>query len=700
MVTITLNGQILQVENHKTLLQVCQQQGIEVPHFCYHPRLSIAGNCRMCLVEIENVAKPVASCATPVSDGMVLHTNSPMVEKARQDVLEFLLINHPLDCPICDQGGECDLQDLTVNYGPPQGRFDLNKRAVTDKYMGPLIKTVMTRCIHCTRCIRFADEIVGVSELVALGRGETMEISNALNTAIQSELSGNMIDICPVGALTSKPYAFQGRSWEWKKTASVDVMDALGSAIRIDTRDREVMRIQPRLEESINQEWLSDRSRFSYDGLKYQRLDQPYLRRQGKLEPCSWEEAFQAIGQVLSTLKGEQIAALSGDLVDCESQLALKRLWQNLGSPHLDCRQDGSQIPFNHRCHYIANTTLVGLEQADCVLLVGTNPRHEAPLFNTRLRQAFLKQNAAFGLIGPKVELTYPYWAIGDQPLDLKLLLKEDHPFSQRLAYAQRPAIILGQAVFNNPDSASLLTVCQSLLDRYPFIQLNWNGYNVLHTAAARVGGLDVGFVPGPSGYATPDILKACQENTLKLVYLLGVDERQAGEFGKAFVIYQGHHGDVGAERADVILPGCAYTEKTATYVNTEGRAQRAVQAVSPPGQAKEDWRILTALSHALVACCPALNLKPLPYTTLEDVQKDLAHSHPAFQALGEILQNPWVPLPKTKATPFLTQGFDLPIKNFYMTNSITRSSPTMATCVQEILHNQRPKEVTSCIHC
>ncbi len=691
MPTITLNDQTFDVPAEMTILQVCQQKGIEIPHFCYHPKLSIAGNCRMCLVEIATIPKPVASFAMPVSENMVIYTNSPMVEKARQGVLEFLLINHPLDCPICDQGGECDLQDLAVNYGPSHSRFDLNKRVVTDKYMGPLIKTVMTRCIHCTRCIRFADEIAGVSELVALGRGETMEISNALDTAIQSELSGNMIDICPVGALTDKPYAFKGRPWEWHKTDSIDIMDALGSAIQIDSRNREVVRIQPRLHESLNEEWLSDRSRFSYDGLKYQRLDQPYLRSQGKLQPCSWEAAFEAIRYRLESLQGHEIAALAGDLADCEAMLALKKLWQNLGSAHLDCRQDGLHLPFKERCHYIMNTTVAGLEQADCVLLIGTHPRHEAPLVNARLRKAYLRNHTSFGLIGPHLELTYPYEHIGEHPHDLLKIVKGQHPFSQTLASARKPAVILGQAVFNHQDTAALLSGVQTLLDQYPFIQKGWNGYNVLHTAAARVGGLDIGFVPSAGGYATQQILKSCQTGEIKAIYLLGADEIPMADLGECFVIYQGHHGDAAAQRADVILPGCAYTEKTATYVNTEGRAQRSQQAVSPPGQAKEDWKIITALSYSLKRHLESLGKQPLSYLTVQDAQEDLSTTHFAFQNLGFVSVSPWTPLPKVESLTFSQESFVLPLDNFYMANTINRHSPTMAACVQEIIQGRRP---------
>lgn len=686
MTKITLNNQQLEVEDGISIFKVCQQQGLKIPHFCYHPKLSVAGNCRLCLVEIEGTTKPVASCTLPVGEGMVIHTNTPLVEKARQGVLELLLINHPLDCPVCDQGGACDLQDLALIHGPSHSRFDSEKRIVTNKYMGPLIKTVMTRCIHCTRCIRFANEIAGMPELIALGRGETMEIVNALDTAIQSELSGNMIDICPVGALTHKPFAFKGRSWEENKTASIDVMDALGSHIHIHSRGNQVMRILPRLCEDINEEWLSDRSRFAYDGLKHQRLDTPYRRVDGKIQPCSWEEAFKTIADRLTSLKGTEIAALAGDLADCESMLALKTLWQKLGSPHLDCRQEGLSLPYDHRCHYILNTPLADLEKADCVLLVGTNPRHEAPLLNARLRKAFINHQAHFGLIGHPVELTYPYQFMGDQPESLTALLDANHPFSQTLATAKKPVLLLGQAVFSRPDTPALLTVIQKLLDRYPFIQKDWIGYNVLQTAASCVGGLDVGFIPQQKGFSRQKILKACQSGALKFIYLLGVDDLSKKDLGQAFVVYQGHHGDDGAACADVILPGCAYTEKTATYVNAEGRAQQSQQAVCAPDQAKEDWKIITALSHVLNT--------PLPYLTREDIEQDLQTCHPAFQTLGTLIKNTWHPLPQCAETSFSPTPFHPVINNFYMTNIITRHSVTMAACVKEIILKQKPTRV------
>ncbi len=696
MPKVTINQQTVEVHSGTTILKACEQVGIEIPHFCYHSRLSIAGNCRMCLVEVEKNPKLVASCAMPVSEGMVIRTDTPSVTKARQGVLELLLINHPLDCPICDQGGECDLQDLTQNYGPDHSRFEFNKRAVKDKDLGPLIKTVMTRCIHCTRCLRFANEIAGMPELVALGRGETMEISHALGQVIQSELSGNMIDICPVGALTHKPYAFKGRSWEWKKTDGIDVMDAFGSHIEIQSRDREVVRIMPRLKEDVNEEWLSDRSRFAYDGLKYQRLDQPYIRLEGKLQPCRWEEAFEKIRQQMLHLNGFQIAALAGDLIDCEAMLALKNLWQALGSPHLDCRQDAIYLPYHQRSHYLCNTPIADFEKADCVLLVGTNPRLESPLLNARLRKGYLKHNTTVGVIGEKIDLTYPYHHISKTPDGLAVLLNDEHPFSQILTNAKNPILVLGESIFNRQDSLIILRVVQKILEQYSFIQENWNGYNVLHTAASRVGGLDLGFIPSFQGYHTKQILEACQTGEIQLVYRLGEDNIPREKFGAAFIIYQGHHGDLGAMGADVILPGCAYTEKTATYVNIEGRVQRSFQAVAPPGQAKEDWKIITALSHALAEKLASLQKLPLPYLSLEDVQKGLEDYHPSFQKLFQIIKNSWAPLPQTPLGTLTSEILATTIKNFYMTNTICRHSPTMAACVREIMEGWPPPHYTA----
>lgn len=678
MPKLTINDKIIDVENGTTVLQACEQLGIEIPVFCYHPRLSIAGNCRMCLVEIEKFPKPVASCAMPASEGMVVYTNTPLVEKARKGVLEFLLINHPLDCPICDQGGECDLQDITLNYSRGESRFEMNKRAVENKNMGPLIKTIMNRCIHCTRCIRFSTEIAGASELGAIGRGEHMEITSYLNQSVTSELSGNLIDICPVGALTNRPYAFHGRSWELTKTESIDVMDAVGSNIRIDSRGREVMRILPRLNENINEEWIHDKTRFSYDGLKRQRLDRPFVRINGKLTPCSWDEAFAAIHEKITTVQPAEIAALAGDMADCESMVALKDLMGALGSPHLDCRQDGSCLDAENRSSYLFNTTISGLENADLVLLVATNPRHEAPLVNARIRKRYLKGGLQIGLIGANVDLSYPYQFLGDNAPVIKEILDGTHPFCTALKVAKNPVLILGQSALTRRDSREIIRLCQLLAEKYQVVRADWNGFNILHTAASRVGGLDLGFVPtAPHGLDTAGILSACQKGKMKVTYLLGVDEIMMNQLGNAFVIYQGHHGDAGAHRADVVLPGATYAEKMATFVNTEGRPQRTNIAVGLPGDAKEDWRILRALSAVLG--------KTLPYDTLTDIQERLQAVNPIFNHLNHVVSPPWQLLPAGTPETLSHLPFRPLIDNFYMTDPISRHSAIMAACTVEM---------------
>ena len=678
MVTLVINNTSVTVEPGTTILQACEQLNIEVPVFCYHSRLSIAGNCRMCLVEVDHSSKPVASCAMPAIEGMIVHTNTPMVEKARKGNLEFLLINHPLDCPICDQAGECDLQDITLNYGSDKSRFDLNKRAVKEKHMGPLIKPIMTRCIHCTRCIRFADEIAGAPEIGTLGRGENLEITSYLQKAITSELSGNMIDICPVGALTSKPYAFHGRSWELTKTESIDVMDAVGSNIRIDSRGREVMRILPRLHEDINEEWISDRTRFACDGLKKQRLDSPYLRRNGKLEPCSWDEAFVAIRDKIQSVSPQEIAAIAGDLIDCEAMLALKELMESLGIPHLECRQDGSYLPTHSRCHYLFNTTIAGIESADLALIVASNPRVEAPLINARLRKRYLMGGFTVGLIGSQIDLNYPYYLLGDQARTLKEIHDGTHPFVKNLKAAKSPMMILGQAGLNRRDSINIIQLCQGIAEKYGLITNEWNGYNILHTAAARVGGLDIGFVPKTEGFNITNILSACRNGDINVVYLLGADEIPMNQLADTFVIYQGYHGDAGAHRADVVLPGAAYTEKNATYVNTEGRPQRAVLAVNPPGQAKEDWKIIRALSDVLG--------HPLAFDTIEQLRERLGKISSTFSHIDETIPAPWQHFEGKTSERLSAMPFKSSINNFYMTDPISRHSETMANCSAEAM--------------
>jgi len=677
MPKLTIDGTEIEVPAGITVLQACELAGVEIPRFCYHERLSVAGNCRMCLVEMERAPKPIASCAMPVGDGMVIKTDTPMVTKARNGVMEFLLINHPLDCPICDQGGECDLQDQSMAYGFDHSRYHENKRAVPEKHMGPLIKTIMTRCIQCTRCVRFATEIAGVEEIGLVNRGEHAEITT-LEQAIDSELSGNLVDVCPVGALTSAPYAFHARPWELSKTPSIDVLDAVGSNIRVDSRGRQVMRVLPRLHEDINEEWISDKTRHACDGLVRQRLDRPYLRGDdGRLRPVSWEVAFRAIADRLKGVPGKRIAAIAGDLCDAESMLALKDLMAGLGSPNLDCRQDGALVGRGPRSSYIFNSGIAGIEQADAILLVGTNPRWEAALVNARIRKRFLQSRLPIGLIGEPVDLTYGYTHLGDAATDLQALADGGGDFAGLLDKAARPMVIVGSGALARADGPAVLALARALADRFgaagPSAPEGWNGFNVLQRAASRVGGLDLGFLPGEGGVATNEILQGCADGAIDLLWLLGADEIGTRGLGSTFVVYQGHHGDAGAHRADVILPGAAYTEKSGTYVNTEGRVQIGQRAVFPPGEAREDWAILRALSEIVG--------RRLPYDSLEEVRRRLVAANPVFGVVDRLTPAAWEPFGETGT--LATAPFGLPIANFYMTDPISRASETMAKCTE-----------------
>ncbi len=668
MPKLTIDGIEVTVEPGTTVLQACELAGKEIPRFCYHERLTIAGNCRMCLVEQEKAPKPIASCAMPAADGMVIKTDTPLVKKAREGVMEFLLINHPLDCPICDQGGECDLQDQSMGYGKGGSRYDENKRAVKDKNMGPLVATTMTRCIHCTRCVRFATEVAGVPELGALGRGEGMEITTYLEKAFASELSGNVIDLCPVGALTSKPYAFTARSWELRKTESVDVMDALGCNIRVDARGREVMRFLPRLNEDVNEEWISDKTRFVYDGLKKRRLDQPYIRVNGKLQPATWNEAFAAIAKGLKGLSGNQLAAIAGDLACAESVMALKDLMAKLGSSNLECRQDGAMVDPAHRASYLFNSGIAGIDQADAILIIGSNPRREAAVLNARLRKRYLRGNVKIALIGEAADLTYKYEHLGAGPMVLKAIADGQHAFAEVLKTAKNPMLILGQGALARPDGDVVLGLAWQVADRCGLIKEGWNGFNVLHTAAGRVGALDLGFT-SPGGIN--GIITGTQSGAIKALYLLGADELDTSKLGAAFIIYQGSHGDAGARRADVILPGATYTEKDAIWVNTEGRVQLGRRAVATPGDAREDWTIIRALSDVLG--------QTLPYDNQGALRRRILEAAPHFGSVDKITPAAWgvfgvngIP----NDTPFVSA-----VADFYLTNPIARASSTMAEC-------------------
>jgi len=684
-ITLTIDGQIVKVNPGTTVMQACQQLDIEVPHFCYHERLDIAGNCRMCLVEMENAPKPIASCAMPAAEGMVIRTDTPSVEKARNGVMEFLLLNHPLDCPICDQGGECDLQDQAMAYGIDKARTLEMRRSVKDKYMGPLVKTIMTRCIHCTRCIRFIEDVAGVPELGAVNRGEDMEVTTYVEKALTSEMSANIIDLCPVGALTSKPYAFKARPWELKKTESIDVMDAVGCNIRVDSRGNEVMRVMPRLNEEINEEWISDKTRYAYDGLLRQRLDQPYIRQDGKLVPASWEDAFGAITKATTKMTGKRMAALVGDMCDAESMYALKQLMKKWGSPNLDCNTDGMYAEAGNRGSYQFNTTIAGIEQADACLIVGSNPRLEAPLVMARLRKRFIRGGFHVAMVGEQVDLNLKYEHLSDDVKTLEAILAGKHAYSKVLKTAEKPMLILGTGALTRPDAAAILNLCYEIANKYDLFQKGWNGFNVLHRHASRMAALDMDFTPQKirqeMGMNTDEILTAVEAGKVKFVYLLGEDSINMNRLEKAFVVYQGHHGDAGAQAADVVLPGAAFTEKDGMYINTEGRLQYGFPAIFPVGQAKEDWSIIRALSEKVG--------KKLAFDSLAELRKKLAKDYPVFGAFDQVKA---IKPRKAGIKGKLDKArLTSPIKNFYMTNVIARNSKTMADCAKEFHLDQKP---------
>ena len=680
MVKLTVDGVEVEVEDGSSVLQACEAAGKEVPRFCYHERLSVAGNCRMCLVEMERAPKPVASCAMPAGEGMVIKTDTPMVKKAREGVMEFMLINHPLDCPICDQGGECDLQDQAMGYGGDRSRYQETKRAVENKHMGPLISTIMTRCIHCTRCVRFSTEVAGVNDMGAIGRGESMEITTYLEKALASELSGNVVDLCPVGALTNRPYAFNARPWELSHTETVDAMDAMGAAVRLDTRGNEVMRVLPRINDDINEEWISDKTRHAHDGLLRQRLDRPYLRKgDGRLHEATWEEAFAAIKS--KTSKAKKIGAIAGDQCDAESMFALKSLMQALGSSNLDCRQDGSVLGGKGRGGYVFNSSFNGLEDTDFILLIGANPRHEAAVMNARIRRRWLDDGLEVARIGVPVDLTYPVTELGDDASVLTAIAAGDHPICRKLGRAKKPMLIIGAGACNREDSNAILNAASSIATEFGVVDGAWNGFNVLHTAAARVGGLDMGFIPGSKSMDTKAMLKAAKSGQLDMLYLLAADEMDLdGIDASCFVIYQGSHGDAGARIADVILPGAAWCEKDALFVNTEGRVQHAQRATFPPGDAREDWAIIRALSAVLG--------KTLGFDNHDELREALYTAVPGFADQGGVAVNAFKPqgrkgtITSTPLQHAIGPGSD---RSFYMTCPTSRHSTTMAACIEAL---------------
>lgn len=673
MPTAKVNGIEVEFENGMTVLQVAELAGEEIPRFCYHERLSIAGNCRMCLVEVKpGPPKPQASCALPAAAGQEIITNSPMVEKARKGVMEFLLINHPLDCPICDQGGECDLQDQSIGYGRDDSRYVENKRAVEEKHMGPLIKTVMTRCIQCTRCVRFITEVAGAPDIGLISRGEDVEITTYLDRAVASELSANVIDLCPVGALTSKPYAFNARPWELSKTHSVDVMDALGSNIRIDARGPAVLRVLPRINDEINEEWISDKTRYACDGLARQRLDKPMVREKGRLRPATWSEALTTVAARLKAASPERIGLIAGDLQDSESMKAAMDLFRGLGVANIDCRQDAAKVGQGPRESWLFNSTIAGLEEADALLIIGANPRREAPVLNARIRKMWLSGKATVGVIGEPAELTYEYKHVGRGPAALTRLTDGSAYFAKNLKNATRPAFIIGQGAIARPDGAAVLHAIAATAAAFGVVREDWNGWNMLHTAAARVGGLDMGLIPGSGAL---DAAAMVGRGALDLLFLLGADELDVAD-PDTFVVYLGTHGDKGAHRADVILPGAAYTEKDGLYVNTEGRVQRGERAVFPKGDSREDWAIIRALSEQLG--------RPLPYDTLEALRVKLFQDHPTFGQIDfapGMMPSPFDLSSVGAVGTVVNAAMASTVRDFHLTNPIARASVTMAQC-------------------
>lgn len=668
MPTLTIDGIEVDVEPGTTVLQACEQAGVEIPRFCYHERLSIAGNCRMCLVEVSpGPPKPAASCALPAGDGMEVKTNSEKVKQFREGVMEFLLINHPLDCPVCDQGGECDLQDQSMAYGEGASRYTEKRRIVEEKYMGPLIRTIMTRCIHCTRCVRFADEVAGVPSLGAIGRGENMQITTYNEQAFASEMAGNVVDLCPVGALTSKPYTFKARPWELKNTETIDIHDALGSNVRVDSRGKAVMRALPRIHEEVNEEWISDKTRHAVDGLAKNRLDRPYVKKNGKLQESTWEEAFETIAAIIKGVEGNQIAGVVGDLCDAESMFAMKSLIGSLGGD-VECRQDGSKIGAKHRAGYLFNSGVTGIDEADAILLVGSNPRHESPVLNARIRQRWLTRQCKVANVGPDVDISYKIEQLGDSASVLQDILDGNNDFSETLRNAEKPMIILGQGALNRDDSLAIVKLAHDICEKYGAATDDWNGFNVLHTAASRVAALDMGLV---TDGGIDNILDRAETGDIKVVYNLGADEFDTSKLDKAFVIYQGSHGDEGVRNADVVLPGAAYTEKPGTYLNTEGRVQIAQRAIFGPGEAREDWTIFRALSEVIG--------ETLAFDDIAQLRAKMRSEYPAFEIIDEKPNAEWADFGVSGKVS--NDGFTFAVSDFWGTNPIARSSETMDEC-------------------
>ena len=674
---ITINHKEIEFENGMTVMQACELVGIEIPRFCYHDKLSIAGNCRMCLVEMEKSPKPIASCAMPAAEGMKILTNTKNVENARKGVMEFLLINHPLDCPICDQGGECDLQDQALHYGFDKSRYEENKRAVKNKHLGPLVSTIMTRCIHCTRCVRFSTEVAGVDDLGLLGRGESAEITTYLEKTIKSELSGNVIDLCPVGALTSKPYAFKARPWELNKTESIDVFDAMGSSIRIDTLGKKTLRVLPRMNEEINEEWISDKSRFAIDGLSKQRIDIPYLLKDGKLVIAEWDEVLVNITQEISKRGKENTLALSGKFTDIETLFSAKYFLQSLGSNYFDCRYDNVQFIENQRASYLFNSSIQEIDNADAILLIGTNPRWEACVLNARIRKAYINNDCKIGLIGKKLDLTYKYVHLSDSIEHINDLLNNNSPFSEVLKNSKKSLIIIGNSAINYRDGKEVLNVCSEIAKKYNVANNNFNGFNILQQDISKVGAVDIGFYNHDFAQNFDQNIKNHINKFNPVVFLLSCDEINHSILEGAFIVYLGHHGDDLAQLADIVLPSPAYTEKSSTYMNMEGRVLQTTRCYHPLGVSKEEWKIFRALSNNFS--------QKLKFNNLSELRNEISNLFPVFKEINNL--PPSSKLDFGSSTKIEDRVLEYNIKNFYMTDVISRASITMANCTREILN-------------
>ena len=674
---ITINHKEVEFENGMTVMHACELVGIEIPRFCYHDKLSIAGNCRMCLVEMEKSPKPIASCAMPAAEGMKILTNTKNVENARKGVMEFLLINHPLDCPICDQGGECDLQDQALHYGFDKSRYEENKRAVKNKHLGPLVSTIMTRCIHCTRCVRFSTEVAGVDDLGLLGRGESAEITTYLEKTIKSELSGNVIDLCPVGALTSKPYAFKARPWELNKTESIDVFDAMGSSIRIDTLGKKTLRVLPRMNEEINEEWISDKSRFAIDGLSKQRIDIPYLLKDDKLVIAEWDEVLVNITQEISKRGKENTLALSGKFTDIETLFSAKSFLQSLGSNYFDCRYDNVQFIENQRASYLFNSSIQEIDNADAILLIGTNPRWEACVLNARIRKAYINNDCRIGLIGKKLDLTYKYEHLSDSIEHINDLLNNNSPFSEVLKNSKKSLIIIGNSAINYRDGKEVLNVCSEIAKKYNVANNNFNGFNILQQDISKVGAIDIGFYNQDFALNFDQNIKKHISKFNPVGFLLSCYEINHSILEGAFIVYLGHHGDDLAQLADIVLPSPAYTEKSSTYMNMEGRVLQTTRCYHPLGVSKEEWKIFRALSNNFS--------QKLKFNNLSELRNEISNLFPVFKEINNLPSSS--KLDFGSSTKIENRVLEYNIKNFYMTDVISRASITMANCTREIFN-------------